>query len=156
MSDAATNLNALRADLFSAISGQIFHADATPAISAPSATDLATLLALANAMAASFAAHVASVVDPTSGVGSHGIDSLHRSEAPAAADLGSARTLLAELEVKLQQHADADGAHFTPQLLSAPYSEMSGSVYEICAHANALAAQLNAHFAASLTSQVSA
>jgi hypothetical protein len=158
MSDTATQtVNKLRLDLFRAIAGQIYHADADTPITTPSATDLASLLTLCTALAGSFNAHAANVVDPTSGAGVHGADSGHRVTAPAATDLGSARTLLADLETQLQRHADADGgAHFTPQLLTAPYFEMNGGIFEICAHANALAAQMNAHYLAALASGVAA
>ena len=156
MSSPSDAINALRGDMFRVLSGQALHAAADAPITTPSATDLPSLLVLVNAIAGSFGTHTPNTIDAVSGVGLHGIDSGHRVTAPAASDLASVRTLLNDLETQLQQHASSVPAHFSRQELSASYFEMSGSLAEVCAHANALTEQLNGHFLSALASGVAA
>lgn len=163
MSDNATQtVNKLRLDLFKIVAGQTFHAAADTPIATADATDLPSLLTLVNALATSVNAHVPNVVDPTAGTGVHGADSGHRvstSDTPpvqAAADLATARGLLGNIESRLQGHASSKPAHFTAERLTAPYVEMNGGLSEVIAHANALKAQINAHYAAALNAQVAA
>jgi hypothetical protein len=156
MATATDSINAMRLDLFKVTAGEIFHAAPDTPVTTPSAIDLASLIVLANALAASFNAHVPNVVDATSGAGVHGADSGHRVTAPTAVDLASARSLLSDLEVALQRHADADGAHLAVSFLSSPHVEANGGIFEIRAHANALKTQLNSHYAAAMNSGVAA
>ena len=154
MDNAIMAENKGRLDSFRILSGAALHAAADTPIATASAVDVASLIILANSLATSFGLHVPNSVDAITGVGLHGVDSGHRIGAPAATDFASARSLLSEVENTLQAHAASTPAHFTPSHLSAPYFEQSGSVLEVCAHANALQVQCNAHYAAALNAGV--
>ena len=160
MSDNATQtVNKLRRDFFGIVSGTIFHAGADTPIATANATDLPSLLTLVNALVASFNAHVANVVDPTSGVGIHGVNSGDAvSTGAGAIDLGTAAAALGALNRAFRSHAGNPLAHFHPDRLPA-FSFLPTDptlVPAMCAWANAMTIALNAHYAAALNSEVAA
>ena len=160
MTETATQaVNALRLDLFGIVGGTIFHASVDTPIATASATDLPSLLTLVNALVASFDAHVANVVNGSTGAGIHGANSGDAiSPGAGAVDLGTAASSLSLLNRGFRSHAGNPLAHFHPDRLPG-FSFLPTDptlVSAMCAWANAMAVALNGHFAAAMASQVAA
>ena len=110
--EAIARLNRQRLDILRNKAGLIFHADATPAIATPDATDLPTSVALANALKASYNAHCASAVSATTGVGVHlAADVTNPTAVVDATDLATASTLLNDIKSKYAAHRVLTTSH---------------------------------------------
>lgn len=151
---SCTVLKQLRLDLMKLKSGSIFHADASTAISAPTASDLPTVLVLANAIKAAYNLHIASVCSASTGQGAHlSVDAANAITSPDATNQGTANTLLIELKTDYNVHRASAVFHHTADstnvIASADATDLATSI----ALANELKTDINLHFAAAFTHQ---
>lgn len=149
MATATESINKFRRDLFGVMRGTVCHASASAAVAEPDATDAASAVVLAEAIANALDAHLASVVDAATGVGAHYITT-------AAVD---APTTLPErahaLASALAAHMENAAVHIGADRMSGPiYSPRTGSTAELWLLLNSIKAVANAHFAASLASEI--
>lgn len=147
-------LNALRLDLMKLKSGTIFHADASTAISTADAAALPTVIALANAIKASYNLHIASVCSASTGQGAHlSVDAANGISSPDATDQTSANTLLNELKTDYNVHRASAVFHHTADSTNAISAANATDLATSITLANELKTDINLHYAAAFTSQ---
>ncbi len=148
---AITVLNQMRRDIVRMRAGVLFHVDASTAISTATAADLPTVIALANAIKASYNAHVASAVSATTGQGAHiAADATNPTAVADATDQTTANALLTDLKAKYNAHRVLTASHpvadATNTITSADATDLASSI----TLANELKTDINAHYAAAL------
>lgn len=151
---AVTVLKQLRLDLMKLKSGTIFHADASTAISTADGSDLPTVVALANAIKASYNLHIASVCSASTGQGAHlSVDAANGISSADATDQASANTLLNEIKTDYNVHRASAVFHHTADgtntITSANATDLGTSI----TLANELKTDINLHYAAAFTHQ---
>lgn len=146
--------NALRLDLMKLKSGSIFHADASTAISTATASDLPTVVALANAIKASYNLHIASVCSASTGQGAHlSVDAANGITSADATDQASANTLLNELKTDYNVHRASAVFHHTADGTNAIASANATDLATSITLANELKTDINLHYAGAFASQ---
>lgn len=144
----------LRLDLMKIKLGTIFHADASAAITTADATDLATLVVLANVIKASYVAHIASACSATTGQGAHiAADATNTVAAADATDLATAQTLLNEVKGDYNAHRILTASHPTADATNVVASANGSDLATNITLANEIKADLNAHYAAAMNHQ---
>ena len=147
-------LNALRLDLMKLKSGTIFHADASTAISTADASDLPTVIALANAIKASYNLHIASVCSASTGQGAHlSVDAANAITSANASDQATANTLLNELKTDYNVHRASAVFHHTADATNTISSANATDLGTSITLANELKTDINLHYAAAFASQ---
>jgi hypothetical protein len=147
-------LNALRLDLMKLKSGSIFHADASTAISAATASDLPTVITLANAVKASYNLHIASVCSATTGQGAHlSVDAANGISSADATDQGTANTLLNEIKTDYNVHRASAVFHHTADATNVIAAANASDLGTSITLANELKTDINLHYAAAFASQ---
>mgnify|MGYP000107702314 CR=1 FL=1 len=151
---AVVVLNALRLDLMKLKSGSIFHADASTAIGTAAAADLPTVIALANAIKASYNLHIASVCSASTGQGAHlSVDAANGISSADATDLASAQTLLNEIKTDYNVHRASAVFHHTADATNVIASANASDLGTSITLANELKTDINLHYAAAFASQ---
>lgn len=146
---AVTELKKLRLDLMKIKVGTIFHMDASTAISTADATDLPTVITLANALKASYNAHCASACSSTTGQGAHiAADAANLVSSADATDQSSVNTLLNELKGDYNTHRAATTFHPTADGTNTVSSSNASDLATSLTLANEIKTDLNAHYAA--------
>lgn len=151
---AVTVLKALRLDLLKLQAGTVCHSDASTAISTADASDLPTVVALANAVKAAYNTHCASACSATTGQGAHiAADAANTVAAADATDQTSANTLLNEIKADYNTHRASTSFHAsadsTNAIAAADATDLASSV----TLANELKTDINLHFARAFTHQ---
>lgn len=151
---AIVSLNQLRLDLMQLKLGKIWHADATPAVTAATATDTPTAVVMANALKTSYTAHIASAIDATSGQGCHiAADATNTITAATATDTTTVVALANDIKSKYEAHRASTTFHpqadATNTITAANATDSPTAVTLV----NDLKAKINAHFAGAFTHQ---
>lgn len=152
--ESVAQFNLLRKDMLLLRAGSVFHADASPAITAAVASDLATAIVRGNAAKASYNLHIASVCSASTGLGCHiAADATNVVTSPNATDQTSLNTLLNEIKgdynahrVLLASHPVADA---TNVVTSANATDLATSITLV----NEIVGDLNGHYAGAFVSQ---
>jgi hypothetical protein len=143
--------NQQRSDILRMRAGLVFHADASTAISAADATTVPTVIALANAIRASYVLHIASVVSATTGQGAHiAADETNVLVAPVATDQDTANTLLNDVKAKYNAHRVLTSSHPVADATNAIAAADATDAASSYTLANELKADLNLHYAGAL------
>lgn len=151
---AVTELQKLRLDLMKIKVGTIFHMDASTAISTADAADLPTVVALANALKASYNAHCASACSATTGQGAHiAADGANLVSSADATDQTSANTLLNEIKSDYNTHRASTSFHPTADATNTISSANATDLASSITLANELKTDINAHYAAACNHQ---
>ena len=166
MADQVRNLDALKADQAISVlnkhrldmlklrAGTLYHADASPAISAADATDLATAITLANAIKASLNTHEASACDATTGQGVHmAADATNTVTAANATDLTTLITLTTQERGKSISHVGATTPHPVADATNVPSVTVATDAATAVTLVNDIKTKLNGHFAAAMNHQ---
>lgn len=154
---AITVLNAMRLDLLKIKAGTIFHADASATITTANATDLASSIALVNALKASYNAHCASACDATSGQGAHiSADATNPTSVVDATDLTSVEALANDLKAKFNAHIASATFHASADSTNTVSAAAATDQTTSNTLANALKTAMNAHYAAACSAHATA
>jgi len=150
-----TNINLLRYDILQSRAGKVFHADQIPAANTTAqAVDLPSSIALSNALAATYTAHIASACSPTTGQGAHlAADATNVITASTAVDLASTETLLNNLKSVFNSHIAATANHMVADTTNTVATANASNQATANALANALQTAINAHTAAGFNHQ---
>lgn len=147
-------LNPLRLDLMKLKAGSIFHADASTAISTADAAALPTVIALANAIKASYNLHIASVCSATTGQGAHlSVDAANGITSADATDQATANTLLNEIKTDYNVHRASAVFHHTADGTNAIAAANATDLATSITLANELKTDINLHYAGAFASQ---
>lgn len=140
-------LNSMRLDMMKIKSGLIVHADASAQITTANASDLATSIALANALKASYNAHCASACDSATGQGSHtAADATNPTAVADATDLTSVEALLNDIKAKYNSHRALTTSHPTADGTNVVTAAAATDQASSNTLANDIKTQLNAHY----------
>lgn len=146
--------NKLRLDCLKLKVGTIFHADASTAASAPTATDDATAIVRLNAVRAAYIAHIASACSATTGIGAHiAADATNTISAPVATDEGTAITLANEIKADYNAHRVLTASHPTADATNVIASADASNEGTLVTLTNELYTDINLHMAAAMQSQ---
>ncbi len=151
-----TYVNANRLDIMKVKAGTIFHGEQAPAalVATAAATDLATSVALANALKAAYNTHIASIVSVTTGQGAHIVSGGTALATAAATDLATAITLANAIKAAYNTHVALTTAHPTADATNTIAAATATDQSSVNTMLNEIKADLNLHIAASFASQV--
>ncbi len=149
-----TQANAQRLDELKIKAGTIIHADASTAITqADASASDPTIVALANAVKASYNAHVASAASAATGQGAHiAADATNPTAVVDATDLTTAQTLLNDIKAKYNAHRVLLASHATADATNVIASADATNQATAVTLANELKTDINLHYAMALAS----
>lgn len=154
---AVDTLNAIRLDLMKAVSGSIFHADATTAVDVDNAVEDGygtSSSELANALKTAYNAHIASACSASTGIGCHLVaDSANAVSASDATDVASAVTLTTQFKSKFNSHIGSATYHMNADSTNTVANSNNNSEAALVVLVNEEKAAFNAHVAAAFSSQ---
>ncbi|NUP13763.1 MAG: hypothetical protein HOW73_47610 [Polyangiaceae bacterium] len=144
-----------RLDMLKTKVGTIFHADASTAIATlPVASDLPSVIARANAIKATYNAHIASACNATTGVGAHiAADATNVVSSANASDQATANTLLNEIKADYNTHIASTSFHPTADATNAIAAANASDLATSITLVNELYTDINAHMAAAMNHQ---
>lgn len=151
------HVNKCRLDALKMRAGLIFHADASTAVAVANAVSgdgYVTSIALVNALAAAYTAHIASACDVLLGTGCHiAADATNVISAPTAVDWTTVSTLVNQLKTQFNAHCAVTSIHAVADAVNTVSTANATTDVTLAALANALKVGINAHFAAALNDQ---